>query len=107
VDVCEGLKEDGILLVNTNETPANIRKQLGIEGRKVYTINATDISIEEIGRAIPNTPMLGALVRVSGAMKLETIFHDIKKKFGKKFGEKIVQGNLNAIQRAYEEVQSE
>lgn len=107
VDVCEGLHEDGVLLVNTEKSPKEVREEVKLEKGKVYTVDATRIAIEEIGRPIPNTPMLGALVRITGAMKLETIFRDIQKKFGKKFGEKIVQGNLNAIKRAYEEVQSE
>lgn len=109
VDVCEGLKDGGSVIVNTDESPEEIRNKLGLakEKAKVYTVDATRISIEEIGRPIPNTPMMGALVKVTGAIKLETVFRDIKKKFGKKFGEKIVQGNLNAIKRAYEEVRGE
>jgi len=103
----EGLKEEGAIIVNTQESPAAIRKRLGIQHGKVYTVDATKIAIEEIGRPIPNTPMIGALIKVSGAMQLETIFHDIEKKFLKKLGERGVKGNINAVQRAYEEVQGE
>ena len=102
-----GLKPDGAIIVNTPETPADIRAKLGVTHGKVYTVDATTIAIEEIGRPIPNTPMIGALVKVSGAMKLDTIFHDIEKKFLKKLGERGVQGNCKAVQRAYQEVQGE
>jgi len=102
-----GLKPDGAIIVNTQETPADIRAKLGVTHGKVYTVDATTIAIEEIGRPIPNTPMIGALVKVSGAMELDTIFHDIEKKFLKKLGERGVQGNVKAVQRAYEEVQGE
>ena len=51
--------------------------------------------------------MIGALVKVGEFMKLETVYHDIEKKFLKKLGEKGVQGNNNAVRRAYEEVQGE
>jgi pyruvate ferredoxin oxidoreductase gamma subunit len=93
--------------VNTPESPAAVRRKLGVSHGKVYTVDATTIAIETIGRPIPNTPMIGALVKVSGAMKLETIFHDIEKKFLKKLGERGVKGNVDAVQRAYEEVQGE
>ncbi len=51
--------------------------------------------------------MIGALIRVSGIMQLDTVYHDIEKKFLKKLGERVVQGNINAVKRAYEEVKSE
>jgi len=105
--VTEGIKADGAIIINTPESPAEVRKRFGIAGGKVHTVDATRIAIEEIGRPIPNTPMMGALIKVAGVMKLETIFHDIEKKFLKKLGEKGVQGNINAVKRAYEEVQSE
>ena len=104
VDVCDGLSDDGVLIVNTQESPEVLRKRLGLKGRKVYTIDATTISIKEIGRPIPNTPMMGALVKALGILSLDTVIKDIRKKFGKKFSEKVVQGNLNAVKRAYDEV---
>ncbi len=106
-DMADGLKPDGAIIVNTHETPAVMRKRLGIAQGKVYTVDATKIAIEEIGRPIPNTPMIGALIRVSSFMKLDTVFHDIEKKFLKKLGERVVQGNIKAVQRAYQEVMSE
>ena len=51
--------------------------------------------------------MIGALIRVSGFMKLETVYEDIRHKFLKKLGERGVQGNINAVQRAHQEVQGE
>jgi len=106
-DLTDGLKPNGAVIVNTSDSPAAMRKRLGITHGKVYTLDATKIAIETIGRPIPNTPMIGALIKVSGAMQLDTVFHDIKKKFLKKLGERGVQGNIQAVQRAYEEVQGE
>lgn len=106
VDVCEGLDKDGMLLVNTPHAPADIRKQLNLEGRTVYTVDASQISLDEIGRNIPNTPMMGALAKVAPVVKLDTILEDVKHKF-QKMGEAVVKGNLRAIERAYEEVKSE
>ncbi|MBN2542587.1 2-oxoacid:acceptor oxidoreductase family protein [bacterium] len=104
VDVAEGIAEDGIILLNSNCDPKLIRDQLNFHTGKVATVDATTISIEELGKAIPNTPMLGALIKVSEILSIDNIYTDIQKKFEKKFSEKIIQGNLNAIKRAYEEV---
>ena len=61
IDVTEGVPQDGTILVNTEKAPADIKKALGITGSiKVYTVDASKISTETIGRDIPNTPMLGA-----------------------------------------------
>jgi pyruvate ferredoxin oxidoreductase gamma subunit len=107
IDVTAGLEEDGVLILNTAESPAAMREKLGLKGGRIYTVDATQISIDEIGRPIPNTPMMGALVRVTELLSMETVKKDIEKKFMQKFGEKVVQGNCSAIDRAYREVKSE
>ena len=106
VDVAEGMKEGGIVLVNSPNTPSEVRKQLGLDGGKVYTVDASRIARDEIGRAIPNTPMMGALIKIMPILKLDTILADVEKKFKSK-GDKIVQGNFRAIRRAFEEVKEE
>ncbi len=106
VNVLEGLDpERGILIVNTSESPEEIKKKLNFNG-KVYTVDATKISIETIGRDIPNTPMMGALVRVSGLIDINELLQDIRKKLEVKFRHKpeVIEGNLKAIERAYNEV---
>jgi len=103
VDVAEGLKKGGILLINSAKDPAAVRKELNLKDVRVFTVDATQISIDEIGRPIPNTPMMGALMKVVPILKLETILADVEKKFQSK-GEQIVQGNFRAIRRAFEEV---
>lgn len=103
----EGLSEDGILMVNTEMSPAEVREQLGLEGRRIYTIDATSIALEEIGRPIPNTVMIGALVKVTGVADVEHIKMDIEKKLGGKLSEDMLQGNMRAVERAFEEVKSE
>jgi len=106
VDVCEGLEEGGIVMINTPDSPAELKERLGLKNEKVYTVDATKISIEEIGRAIPNTPMMGALVKVAPLIKMDTILADLEHKFKSK-GDRVVEGNKRAVQRAYEEVKGE
>ena len=107
VDVTEGLAEDGKIVVNTTMTPAELREKLSLKGRKVYTIDATGIALKNLGKAIPNTPMIGALVKATGMLRIEGVTEDFKHKFHNKFREDIVAGNVNAIMDAYNEVKGE
>ena len=66
---------------------------------RVATVDAERIANEELGRPITNTTMLGALVKVTGVIKPESIEEPLKKRFGR-----IAEKNLNAFKRAYEEV---
>jgi len=105
VDVAENLSDDGLIIINTKKSPDEVKAKLSHQGAGVYLLDASSISLDEIGRDIPNTPMIGALVKASGRVKLETVLKDTEHKLGKKFPEKIVQGNLTAVKRGFEEVE--
>lgn len=107
VDVTVGLARDGMIIVNSEKTPEAIRKAFNITGRKVYTVDATTISHESLGRFMPNVPILGALLKLTGMLTLEEAADYLQKSFTKKFSAKVVAGNLQALQRAFEEVKSE
>ncbi|MFH1386436.1 MAG: 2-oxoacid:acceptor oxidoreductase family protein [bacterium] len=109
VNVISGLPDDGCIIVNTKDCPADIRKQLKLKGAKVFTVDASGISKETIGREIPNTPMLGALIKATGILDFNEMLKDTEEKLKKKFAAKpeVVKGNLEAIKRAYNEVVSE
>ncbi|MFH1791391.1 MAG: 2-oxoacid:acceptor oxidoreductase family protein [Candidatus Omnitrophota bacterium] len=104
VDVTEGLGENGVLLVNTPDTPDAIREKTGFKSGKVATCDATKISLETLGVPMPNTPMLGALLKIVPMVPLESIDEQIKHKFLKKIGEEKTNANLKGVKRAYEEV---
>jgi len=106
VDVAAGLKKEGAILVNTEKDPAEIKKQLkGYEGR-VYTVDARTISIDTLGRYFPNTPMLGAIIKVSEIMKEDEFLTSMEESFKHKFASKpeVIEGNMKAIKRALQEV---
>lgn len=109
VNVIDGLPSDGSIIVNTKEPPAKVRESLNLKGAKVYTVDASGISKAAIGREIPNTPMLGALVKVSGFLDFNQMLKDTEAKLSKKFKGKpeIIKGNLEAIKKAYAEVAGE
>jgi pyruvate ferredoxin oxidoreductase gamma subunit len=104
VDVIEGLVENGTVIVNTVEPPEKMRARLGLRDGKVCTVDASGIALAELKRDIPNTPMMGALCKVSEVLKLETVKNDIAEKFKAKFRQEIIDGNLRAIDKGYEEV---
>lgn len=107
VDVTAGLKASGAILINTEKNPKEIKNLLkGYKG-KVYTINARKISEDTLGKNFPNTPMLGAVVKVSGVMDEKKFIEDMKGSFAHKFAAKpeVIEGNMKAIERAMQEVQ--
>ena len=68
-------------------------------------VNASDIALSTIKRDIPNTPICGALAKVTGVVSLDGIKEHLKTTFGKKFTQEIIDANLTSVDRAYEEVQ--
>ncbi|MDP3791441.1 MAG: 2-oxoacid:acceptor oxidoreductase family protein [Candidatus Omnitrophota bacterium] len=109
IDVTEGMPESGVLIVNTERSPLDVKNDCKIKGQiKVFTVDASKISTETIGRDIPNTPMLGALIKATGLLDFKEMLTDTKGKLEKKFKSKpeVIEGNLKAIERAYNEVRS-
>ncbi|MDP2859848.1 MAG: 2-oxoacid:acceptor oxidoreductase family protein [Bacillota bacterium] len=107
VDVLEGLLEGGIVIINTGMAPEEMRaKMQGSNSYRVCTVDASKIAVDTIGRDIPNTPMMGALMKVAGIMDYAEFVKIIREQLEHKFRSRpeIVQGNVKAIERAYQEV---
>jgi len=97
VDVASGLKEGGTIIVNTNLG----KDEIGLKGNfEVYTVDATSIARETLGRPIVNTAMLGAFAKVTGAVTLDALIEEVKAHFGEKLGEK----NAEALKACYGKV---
>lgn len=106
VDVTKGLKENGALIINSKKTPEDIRPLLnGYEG-KVCVVDAEKISMETLGKNFPNTPMLGAVVKVSNVIDQERFIKDMRESFEHKFinKESVIEGNMKALVKSMEEV---
>ncbi|GAH00454.1 unnamed protein product, partial [marine sediment metagenome] len=71
--VLEGLAKDGLLVINSPAAPADLRKTLNYKDGKLAAVDATKISLEALGRAMPNTPMLGALLKVFSVVSMEAL----------------------------------
>lgn len=103
VDLTEGLKPQGILIMNTPQSPAEIRKRLSFNGGQVWCVDASRIAIEEFKRDIPSTMMLGVIARATGVVPLDVLIHLTREKLGGKLRPEVVEANARALQRAYEE----
>lgn len=106
VDVTAGLKETGAIVINTTKSAEDLRKSLKGYNGNIYTIDARKVSMETLGRYFPNTPMLAAIVKVSGIMTDEELLNDMKGSFKHKFAKKpeVIEGNMKALEMALKEV---
>jgi pyruvate ferredoxin oxidoreductase gamma subunit len=100
--VDQGLKPDGLLLINTHQSPAQIKAAYGFK-QKIATIDAMSIALEVLKVPITNTVMLGAFSKVLGQATLE----DVQEPFTHRFGASLASKNLDAFKRAYDESKPE
>jgi len=104
VDITRGAKEDALFLMNTIFDIDLIRKKLSLGEKKIYALDAYTIAENELGRAIPNVPMVSALVKVTGLMDLDKFTKNIRVSLGKKLRPEVVEMNMKTIDRAFKEV---
>lgn len=105
-DVTNGLKPNGALLVNSNLAEESIRKKLGNYTGKLYIIDANKISLETIHANFPNTPLLSAIIKITGIMSRKELEKNMLDSFKHKFAKKpeVIEPNMQAVIRAYDEV---
>lgn len=106
VDVTRGIKKGGAILINTERSSEELMPELnGYEGR-IYTINAREICDRTLGKYFPNTPMLAAIVKITGIMEPDRFLEEMKKSLQHKFAKKpeVLEGNMEALKMALEEV---
>jgi len=106
VDVTKGLKEDGAILVNTSLDVSEIKKLLPDYSGKIYTIDASKISMECLKANFPNTSLLSAIIKITGIMDKKTLEENMLDSFKHKFAKKpdVIEPNMEAVRRAWDEV---
>ena len=97
VNVTLGLKTNGTVIINTKKQAEQIRQEFGINWR-LATVDATSIAKQILGVPITNTTMVGALLRATEYVKLESLLEPLRHRFGR-----LAERNINAMERAYEE----
>ena len=97
VDVTAGLKKNGKIIINSRKSPDELRSEFGYKW-PVAAVNATKIARETIGLPISNTAMIGALLKVTEIVKMDSLAEQLKERFGLR-----ARGNIEAMKRAYSE----
>ena len=98
--------DDTKYIITTHLSKEDLIKDIpALQGKedRVFVIDCIQVSMDTIGRAIPNTPMLGAFVKISGMFELD-YFKDKMNKVLSKFPQRIIDANMQAIDRAFNEV---
>ena len=107
VPVTAGLKKEGAIVINTTKSSEYLKEKLNGYSGSIYTIDARKVSEETLGRYFPNTPMLAAIVKVTGIMSDEAFLEDMKGSFKHKFAKKpeVIEGNMKALEMALNSVE--
>jgi pyruvate ferredoxin oxidoreductase gamma subunit len=101
VNVVSGLKDNGLVIINTKKSFDEIASKLQLKAKaRLAKVDATHIAREELGVTITNTTMVGALLKATGVVKLESVVEPLNKRFGR-----LAERNVNAMKRAYEETE--
>ncbi len=106
VDVTAGLNQNGAIIINTTKNGDELKSLLKGYSGDIYTIDVRKISIETLGKYFPNTPMLAAVVKVSGVIEEKDFLKDMEGSFKHKFAKKpeVIEGNMKALEMALKEV---
>ena len=110
VDVFQGLKPDGYVLINSKRSfdelgLADVAARFRHE--RLTTVPATEIALKHLGRPLPNAVLLGGFAALSGLITLDAVAHAIREKFSDKFSRKVADGNVAAASEAYDFVKRE
>lgn len=97
--VVQGVRPGTKLVVNTSQTPVEVRQMLGLEDVETWVLDATSLALKLLGRPITNTAMLGAVVKATEIVKLESLLEAVKERFRGRIGDL----NVKVIQTAYRE----
>jgi len=97
MNVTTGLNENGVLVINTKKSFKDIESEFQVR-QKLATIDASKIAQELLGVPIVNTTMVGALIRATGVVKLESLVEPLQHRFSR-----LAERNINAMKKAYEE----
>ena len=98
VDVTSGLKDTGKIIINSRRSPEELKAEFGFNW-PIASVNATKIARETIKLPITNTAMIGAFLKVSDAVKVNSVVEELKERFGAR-----AEANIEAMKRAYNQI---
>lgn len=98
MDVTAGLKDKGLVVVNTKKSEQELREKMKYKGR-LAKIDALTLALEVLKVPITNTTMIGSLIKAGELVKIDSVVTQINHRFNAKLAER----NVAALKRAYEE----
>lgn len=101
IGVVEGLDKGDTFIVNTDKQKIDALKDF--EAKRIVLIDATSIAMETLKRPIFNTPMIGAFVKATGMLKLESVKEAMERVLGARKAH-LIEANMKAIQQCYDAV---
>jgi 2-oxoacid:acceptor oxidoreductase gamma subunit (pyruvate/2-ketoisovalerate family) len=101
MDITNGLKEHGVIVYNTKKALDEAYEIFNKPLRRLGVVDATGIAVDTINRPIPNTTMLGAFVKTTGLLEMDSVF----KAIDKRFPPRLAEPNKKAAQTGFEKVQ--
>ena len=99
VNVVEGLKKGGMVIVNSAKKPEEIDVGLDV---KLATVDATSVALEVLKQPATNSAILGAIAKATGLVKIESVEKGIMQIFGDRLGPKVGELNAKAARVAFE-----
>ncbi len=97
VDVTAGLKENSMIVVNSRKSPEQLKSDFGYRW-PIASVNASKIARETIKLPITNTAMIGAFLKVTEVVKMDSLVEQLQERFGGR-----AEANAEAMRRAYNE----
>ena len=109
VDVTAGLKEEGAIVINSAQDAEALKPLLNGYQGAVYTVDAGTLSRKHLGNYFPNTPMLAAIVAISGCVEPGAFLKDMEEAYSHKFADKpqVIKGNLDCLRETIEQVSAQ
>ncbi len=106
VDITSGLKKNGVLLVNSFKSETDVRKMLDCE-QKIYTLNATKIAVDVLGKDFSGIVLMGALNKITGIVSNAALEEELTEIFARKKGKEVAEKNILAFRKGYDAVESQ
>lgn len=105
VNICLYEKPDTKYIITTHLSKEElIERKPELKGKELYTLDCIQISLDTLGKSVPNAPMLGALMKISGMLEFDYFLESFIKVLGKKLPQPVIEANKVMITRAYNEV---
>lgn len=105
VDVLDGLKSNGTIIINTAKNPDEIKSLIKAKKtQKIYSLDATKIAVETLGKDFSGIVLMGALNKITGIVSKAALEEELEEIFGRKKGKEVAEKNIIAFRRGYDAI---